>query len=544
MIYRIIGKPERWHDDYLDVMHQILDETDSFENPDSFSELAVGDQIISQIKQYSEALTVFNALLDQNRFKMVILDDQLTPIYRNKNAESLANYLLEPADKKKIRVKLAKLIQESIANNSKRKGTLQTLDFLDDNGDQIYLRTIQNRRANYSDPTEIHTLYVLDQSRAHNELNTDLLTRYELTNKEHMVLRGLIHGKSIKEIAEKLFISENTVKSHLKAIFAKTGTNSQTAVVRLILTHEAQILDSYFESEIELANDSMAHSNEREVILSEGHKIAYCEYGPADGRPLLVFHSGFGCRLSIPKDYQDACKRTHRRIIIADRPGRGKTPYIKGHPKGWNDRVGEFIDILGLGQYDLLGSVLGCQMAINFAANAADERLEKIILCSPVVINERSHTQFLTGILSPSARLVRASPRFAREIYELWLKSVTLNLDNHYLSMLESSCGSKEKELFKSNGTFELMVDVFRESARHSLKGISREMVRCITPMNLDLKRITVPVDIWYGSEDKRLSLEGVNAIAGDIPNHRLHVREGYSEHIYYSLFEEIIRAC
>ena len=541
LIYRIIGKPDRWHDDYIDVMHQILDETDSFEDAYNFRELAVGDQIISSLKHNNEALAAFNSLLDKSRFKMIILDDNCKPIYHNKNADSLALFLRCPNNHEELSPGLLATINADALTNSKNNlDSLMALDYRDENNDQIYLRSIQSNLDSQHEPRLFYILMVLDQSHEKNELSADLIAQYELTNKEQLVVRGLIYGKGIKAIAEELFISDNTVKTHLKAIFRKTDTNSQAAVVRLILTHESQVLDSYFDSNIDSTLLLQATSNDREVVLTNGDKIAYCEYGPTDGRPILVFHNGYGCRLSIPPNFAEICTRTNRRIIIPDRPGTGKTPYIAGHPEKWNDHLSEFVDRLELSEYDILGSVMGCQMALNFAM-IGDQRLQKIILCSPVVINQKMDTQYLTGIFAPSARLVRASKRFAREIYELWLKSITLNLGTHYKSMLESSIGSAEQEQFNKDGTFQLLIDVFQEGSSHSLEGISKEMVFCMSPLKLDLSKINVPVHVWYGSEDQRISLEGAQNVAEYFSNHQLHIREGYSEHIYYALFEEII---
>ena len=541
LIYRIIGKPERWHEDYIDMMNKILDETDSFEDDYNFSELALGDEIISNLQQSNEALSAFRSLLDRSRFKMIILDESYKPIYYNHSAEQLFNFLINPSDKNALNVGLTKLIKETPkANIINSQNALLALNYFDQNGDQIYLRSIQSHVSTKSNSEHFHILMVLDQSHEKNELNAELIGKYELTEKEQMVIRNLIHGKSIKQISEESFISENTVKTHLKAIFRKTDTNSQTAVILLMLTHESQILDSYFESEIDSSSPLESSNNDRSITLSNGHKIAYCEYGPENGRPLIIFHSGYGCRLSIPPEYEQVCERTNRRIIIPDRPGIGKTAYIEGHPDGWNERLLEFIDLLGLKEYDILGSILGCQMAISFAS-IADQRLQKIILNSPVVINHANDTKFLTGILLPTSRLVRSSKRFAREIYELWLKSVTLNLGKHYESMLKSSLGSAERDQFMRDGTFKLLIRVFQEGSSHSLDGISHELVFCLAPLKLDLTKLTVPIEIWYGTEDQRVSLAGVEALVEKLPNCNLNIRDGYSEHIYYALFEEII---
>src|SRR5438105_3964441 len=52
-----------------------------------------------------------------------------------------------------------------------------------------------------------------------------------LTGREIEVLQLLAHGKSNKEIGAKLFISEFTVKGHLRNIFAKLSVLSRTEAV-------------------------------------------------------------------------------------------------------------------------------------------------------------------------------------------------------------------------------------------------------------------------------------------------------------------------
>ncbi|MEM7360569.1 MAG: alpha/beta fold hydrolase [Pseudomonadota bacterium] len=542
LIYRIIGKPDRWHDEYIvEVMQQYLDETDSFEEPFNFSEIAAGDQIISRIREGNVALNAFNALLDKSRFQMIILDEKLQVVYHNHNADNLFEFVKDPQNPQKIKPALQSLIRErpdvSLIN---KQNELLALDFQDEHGDQVYLRSIQSQVKEFSSPSLFHILMVLDKAHAHMQLNADLIAQYGLTEKEQNVLVSLIHGNSIKEIAESSFISEHTVKSHLKSIFHKTDTKSQAMLISLILTHESQVLDSYFESDITTATSTDNNENDREMVLASGDVIAYCEYGPKNGRPLIVFHSGFGSRLAVPPDYEEICQRTNRRVIIPDRPGLGKTAFIEGHPEQWNAQLQEFIDLLGIDKYEVLGSIIASQMAISYAAQA-DDRLQKLIITSPVFLNEPSHIDYLTEILAPAALYVRVSPLFAKEIYELWLKSVTLSLDTHYMSMLEESVGSAEREMFEEKGMLQLLTNVFKEGARQSLDGILAEMVFCLTPLGIDMEKLTVPMEVWYGTEDKRITQQGAEAIFQQFPNCELKICEGYSEHIYYALFEEII---
>ena len=542
LVYRIIGKPDHWHDDYIvDMLQQYLDEAKTYNDPENLTELAAGDQIISRIRQGNVALNAFNTLLDQSRFKLIILDEQLQPVYHNHNANKLITHLQNPVNPQQIKPALASLIRTA-ARPVKRtqQKELLALDFYDQHGDQIYLRSLQSEVREYAQPTLFHILLVLDKRHAHLQLNAELVIKYGLTGKEQDVLVRLIHGSTIKEIAAARNIAENTVKSHLKAIFSKTDCKSQATLISQVLTHEAQVLDSYFESDISTAQVVDNAANDREVRIASGHTIAYCEYGPAEGRPLIVFHSGFGSRLAIPPGYQEICERTNRRIIIPDRPGRGKTPFIEGHPENWNAHLMEFIDALGIEQYDVMGCIIASQLAVSYMAQA-DPRMQKVILSSPVFTNELAHTRHLREILSPASRYVRMSPEFSKEVYRLWLKSITLNIDLHYPSILQSSIGSAERQQFDDQHVVELLTNVFKEGAHRSLDGMLSEMIFCLTPLGLDLSRLTTPIEIWYGTEDKRITREGVEDITKDFPNCKLNIREGYSEHLYYALFEEII---
>ena len=59
-----------------------------------------------------------------------------------------------------------------------------------------------------------------------------------LTEREALVLRLLAEGKSNRELAEALVVSQKTVERHLANIYAKIGVNSRTAAVAFALRHD------------------------------------------------------------------------------------------------------------------------------------------------------------------------------------------------------------------------------------------------------------------------------------------------------------------
>ncbi|HKS07215.1 MAG TPA: response regulator transcription factor [Gemmatimonadaceae bacterium] len=64
-------------------------------------------------------------------------------------------------------------------------------------------------------------------------LNEAKLTELGLTPRELEMLTHMAAGLSNKEIADKVFVSENTVKTHLSRVFDKLGARRRTQAVQL-----------------------------------------------------------------------------------------------------------------------------------------------------------------------------------------------------------------------------------------------------------------------------------------------------------------------
>lgn len=59
------------------------------------------------------------------------------------------------------------------------------------------------------------------------------LAELEITPRELEILEQIASGKSTRQIAEALFVSENTVKTHASRLFDKLGVNRRTQAVHV-----------------------------------------------------------------------------------------------------------------------------------------------------------------------------------------------------------------------------------------------------------------------------------------------------------------------
>ncbi len=86
------------------------------------------------------------------------------------------------------------------------------------------------------DPTELSkVLHEVARERA-NSRDAELLLR-QLTAREREILQQLAHGKTNEEVAGELFISPQTVQTHVRNTFAKLGVHSKLEAVTFAVRH-------------------------------------------------------------------------------------------------------------------------------------------------------------------------------------------------------------------------------------------------------------------------------------------------------------------
>jgi DNA-binding NarL/FixJ family response regulator len=73
--------------------------------------------------------------------------------------------------------------------------------------------------------------------------STDGLPRTrKLTEREEQVLRGVFEGMANKQIADRLQVSESSVKATLQQLFQKTGVRTRSQLVRIALEQYRELI--------------------------------------------------------------------------------------------------------------------------------------------------------------------------------------------------------------------------------------------------------------------------------------------------------------
>ncbi len=72
------------------------------------------------------------------------------------------------------------------------------------------------------------------------EIDNDKIQELGLSKREYQVLCEITKGLSNKEIAEKLYVSENTIKTHVSNLLVKLNAKRRTQAIRI--AKELQII--------------------------------------------------------------------------------------------------------------------------------------------------------------------------------------------------------------------------------------------------------------------------------------------------------------
>jgi DNA-binding CsgD family transcriptional regulator len=105
---------------------------------------------------------------------------------------------------------------------------------------QVLVSPIRPQQSLHLGERAVAAIYVTDPEQVSERPEVVLMRLYGLTPAEAKVAALIVRGMSARQAAEGLAISYNTVKSHLKRVFAKTGTKRQGDLIRLIVGRAAQ----------------------------------------------------------------------------------------------------------------------------------------------------------------------------------------------------------------------------------------------------------------------------------------------------------------
>jgi DNA-binding CsgD family transcriptional regulator len=188
---------------------------------------------------------LLNIINDNSPAGIIILNQALNPIYANKQANLFCKELFGHP----VIPQSGSMLPQALIDDCQK--IQQGLKAKTDVAALPKHRIMKNRQAEKFNVTS----RLIEEEFGHRQTNVFMIAierinetgnfkinefkeSYQLTDREAEIAGHIFKARKNAEIAEKLFVSEITVKWHIRNLFEKVGVNTRTALIHKILFHE------------------------------------------------------------------------------------------------------------------------------------------------------------------------------------------------------------------------------------------------------------------------------------------------------------------
>lgn len=390
-----------------------------------------------------------------------------------------------------------------------------------------------------TDLTNCHAGIFIARREAMNIHVGSIKSLFGLTTAEADLALQLVNGHSMSEYAKIKGVSNNTLRSQLRSIFDKTGTNRQPDLVSLILTSTASLRPP--EPSIKLQISGNLHQRtSQEFLLRDGRKLAYAEFGSPNGWPIIYCHGLRGSRLERPPDgVLESLPRL--RLIVIDRPGYGlSSPLLSRGFTDWPEDVEQLINSLNIKRCSLLGFSMGGAYAMALSA-AMPERIHTLGLAGTVApLNAPVEMNTIKNGQRILASLARFSPSLLTDIIEMTSTDIYRNPERFIDRFMLHNC-SPDIALMQQPELRRLYLEAMKESGRFGNRHIAEEMIRLSHDWGFSISNVRCPTHIWHGDEDPTVPIGQVRSMAKSIPNVTFTTLSEFGHFFLYGKWKEIL---
>ncbi len=275
------------------------------------------------------------------------------------------------------------------------------------------------------------------------------------------------------------------------------------------------------------------------LVLKDGRRLGYGEYGDLAGWPLMFLHGTPGSRMMA----QFAAARARElgiRLIAPERPGFGLSD-IQPQRRllDWAADVRELADAMDLERFVLAGVSGGGPYVAAFAWK----------------MPERCIAAGLISSLAPMGRVKRGLRRrywlAAALVRRRWLVNLVLGLPTQILrrhpeliiNILCLAAPRGARQLLSHPEVRRTQLDGIPETFRHGVQGVAWELALLSQPWGFDVKEIQVPMLLWHGEADAIVPVGMGRYLADQIPRCQARFIPGAGHLWILEGYEEVFRA-
>lgn len=560
-LYQVATDPERL-ESLLDIWDQkiapfkgIENIADSkgetgFRNPEIENHASRASDVLGKLDDGSK-LSVFRSLVDSimpstafvttSNGTVITANSAAKSIFKIFENENLSDLAIEQNIVDELKVTAALLGKKSEGENS------SLLRLQSTEKDRILVFKLMALDTNYDDQTCI--LYVSTEIEWPKTLSITIVEAFGLTQSEVDIIKGLVEGSNLKQIADKRGRSLATVKTQLRSILSKTETHTQAELIRVTLGLMDVVAATQKNSHIETNSVSSAKLVDRQFITLERPNERQADHiviGSMTGKPIFYLPLDYGL-IRMPATAEKFAEDNNLMIIVPIRPGYGNTTSVKKRDDTTTAVIDDMIAIMD--HYNIKNApfiaLSNDAFYLYHLYDRHPDRITAILNCG-VGLPTFKAEQYER--MDKWHRFILANAKYAPAILPFFVKagfSLARRIGKKGFVNTVYGDSPADKETFANEEVYEAMIvgsEICLSETHSAHEAFSNEVIIQQQDWSESVKKCNLPIHIWYGHQDPQVPLETVREMQEAYPHIEYIADPDAGQLIFFKNWNEIIK--
>jgi pimeloyl-ACP methyl ester carboxylesterase len=265
--------------------------------------------------------------------------------------------------------------------------------------------------------------------------------------------------------------------------------------------------------------------------LPDGRRLAWYEFGDPAGTP-CIYTTGTPTSGLAGAFYHEDARASAVRWISPDKPGYGQSDYqARRTLLDWPADVAALADHLRLERFAAVGESGGGPHALALCHALPRQVTAGLVLASLAPPGGAAQD----GMMRANRLMFWLAARhpallwlpFAIARHKRLRQPPSAARHESGLSTRLAAMPPADRALCARPEIMGLLDRAGVEALRPGVRGAIQEIALLIRPWNFELSEVTVPIELWHGTEDRNVPIAMARALAAALPRSRLHVVEG-----------------